>query len=220
MKKRVLFAWSSGKDSALALHELKKNPDVEVAALLTTVTEGYDRISMHGVRRNLLSLQAEALGYPLDEVVIPQNCTNEIYEQRMNEAVRKYKDAGVETAAFGDIFLQDVREYREERMNRAGMSCIFPLWGRSTKELSALFCDQGFKAIVVCVDTHALAPEFTGRRYDRSFISDLPAGIDPCGENGEFHTFVYDGPVFTRPVKVTPGEKVLRDNRFSYCDLG
>ena len=125
MKKRVLFAWSSGKDSALALHELKKNPDVEVAALLTTVTEGYDRISMHGVRRNLLSLQAEALGYPLDEVVIPQNCTNEIYEQRMNEAVRKYKDAGVETAAFGDIFLQDVREYREERMNRAGMSCIF-----------------------------------------------------------------------------------------------
>jgi uncharacterized protein (TIGR00290 family) len=219
MKNRVLLAWSGGKDSALALYELNKLENTEVAALLTTVTEGYDRISMHGVRRALLVAQSHALGYPLEEIAIPQNCTNDIYEQRMQQTLERYRREGIEEAVFGDLFLEDVRAYREERMNRIGMQCIFPLWGRPTAELAAEFVDQGFRAIVVCVDTKALGPEYSGRDYNVDFIRDLPSGVDPCGENGEFHTFVYDGPVFKSPINVRRGEKVMRDNRFYYCDL-
>lgn len=203
----------------MALYELKRMETIEVAALLTTVTEGYDRISMHGVRRDLLARQANALGYPLEEVLIPQSCTNEIYEQRMAEALEKHRRSGVTASAFGDLFLEDIRAYREERMSRVGMRCIFPMWGRPTKELAAQFIDLGFRAVVVCVDTQAIGGDFAGRDYDRTFISDLPAGADPCGENGEFHTFVYDGPIFSAPVPVRRGEIVLRDNRFRYCDL-
>ena len=219
MKDRILVGWSGGKDSAMALHELKKTDSIQIAALLTTVTAGYDRISMHDVRRELLVEQASALGYPLEEISIPQSCTNEIYEQRMRGILEKYRREGISAAAFGDLFLEDVRTYREERMSRIGMRCIFPVWGRPTAEFAEQFLDLGFRAIVVCVDTAVIGRDFAGREYDRDFIKELPAGTDKCGENGEFHTFVYDGPIFSRPVKVRTGEKVLRDNRFYYCDL-
>ena len=219
MKDRILVGWSGGKDSAMTLYELKKMENIEIAALLTTVTEGYDRISMHGVRRDLLVQQVDALGFPLEEIPIPQACTNEIYEQRMQETLKKCQVRGITTAAFGDLFLQEVRSYREERMSRIGMRCMFPVWERPTAEFAQEFINLGFRAVVVCVDTTAIGREFAGREYDRDFIRDLPAGADPCGENGEFHTFVYDGPIFSRPVQVQRGEKVLRENRFFYCDL-
>jgi uncharacterized protein (TIGR00290 family) len=219
MKENLLLAWSGGKDSALALYELSNYENIHITALLTTVTEGYDRISMHGVRRELLQKQVESLGYALEEITIPQKCTNEIYEQRMQEVLEKYRGKGIGTAAFGDLFLEDIRRYREERMGRIGMKCLFPLWGRNTTELARQFIDLGFRAVVVCVDTEVLDSRFAGREYDRDLISDLPAGIDPCAENGEFHTFVYDGPIFSKPMEVRRGEKILRDNRFFYCDL-
>jgi uncharacterized protein (TIGR00290 family) len=219
MKNRILLAWSGGKDSALALYELKQQPNFEIAALLTTVTQGYDRISMHGVRRSLLAKQANALGLPLDEIVIPQQCSNEIYDERMQHTLEKYQKEGVSSAAFGDLFLQDVRSYREERMARIGMKALFPLWDLDTSDLARRFIKLGFKAIIVCVDTEKLGQEFAGRDFDAAFLHDLPAGVDPCGENGEFHSFVYDGPIFSQPVKVQKGEKALRDNRFYYCDL-
>jgi uncharacterized protein (TIGR00290 family) len=219
MKDRLLLAWSGGKDSSLALHQLKHTDNIEIVALLTTVTEGQDRISMHGVRRTLLKEQAAALGFPLEEILIPQNCTNDIYEQRMREMLEKYQQLGIQKAAFGDLFLEDVRAYREERMRRIGMGCMFPLWGKPTAELAVQFVDLGFRAVVVCVDTQKLDAGFAGREYDRAFVRDLPPGVDPCAENGEFHTFVYDGPIFDKPVQFRRGEKVLRDNRFYYCDL-
>lgn len=219
MKNRLLLGWSGGKDSAMALYELKQQTDNEIAALLTTVTEGYDRISMHGVRRSLLIEQAKALGFPLEEIVIPQQCSNEIYEERMQHILEKYLREGVSTAAFGDLFLQDIRAYREERMARIGMKAMFPVWGFNTSDLARRFIQLGFKTIIVCVDTEKLGRDFAGRDYDAEFLRDLPAGVDPCGENGEFHTFVYDGPIFSHPVQVQKGEKVLRDNRFYYCDL-
>jgi uncharacterized protein (TIGR00290 family) len=219
MKDRAILAWSGGKDSALALYELTRQDSIEIVALLTTVTEGYDRISMHGVRRELLAEQAQALGYPLDEVSIPQQCTNEMYEQRMGQALEKYRQSGIAQAAFGDLFLQDVRVYREERLSRIGMRGIFPLWGRDTSETARQFVQLGFRAVVVCVDTQALDRGFAGREYDQDFLKDLPGQVDPCGENGEFHTFVYAGPLFRTPVQVERGEKILRENRFYYCDL-
>jgi uncharacterized protein (TIGR00290 family) len=219
MKNAAIVGWSGGKDSALALYELTRQKDIEIMALLTTVTEGYDRISMHGVRRELLAEQAKALGYPLDEVGIPPQCTNEIYEQRMQQAMEKYHQSGIDQAVFGDLFLEDVRTYREERLGRIGMGGIFPLWGKNTSELAKQFIQLGFRAIVVCVDTQQLDSSYVGREYDESFLSDLPAGVDPCGENGEFHTFVYAGPIFHQPIQVERGEKVMRENRFLYCDL-
>ena len=219
MKNRAILAWSGGKDSALALYEMTRQDSIEVVALLTTVTEGYNRISMHGVRRELLAEQAKALGYPLEEVSLPQQCTNEMYEQRMGQALEKYHQSGIVQAAFGDLFLEDVRAYREERLSRIGMRGVFPLWGRNTGEVARQFVWLGFRAVVVCVDTQALDRAFAGRNYDQNFLRDLPPEVDPCGENGEFHTFVYGGPVFRRPIHVKRGEKVLRENRFYYCDL-
>ena len=219
MKDRILFAWSSGKDSALALYELKRTESIEIVTLLTTVTEGYDRISMHGVRRTLLAEQAESMGYPLEEIVIPQNCSNETYEARMRQALDKYAEDGIRSAAFGDLYLQEVRNYREERMAQVGMRCLFPLWDKPTPELANKFIDLGFRAFIACVDTQALPKEFAGREFNADFLRDLPAGVDPCGENGEFHSFVFDGPIFSKPIKVRPGEKILRDNRFYFCDL-
>jgi uncharacterized protein (TIGR00290 family) len=219
MKDLVIVAWSGGKDSALALDAIKKNGTLEVATLLTTVTEGRNRIAMHGIRRELLAVQADALGYPLEEVAIPQNCSNDAYELRMGQALEKYQGKGIHSAVFGDLLLEDVRAYREERMGRIGMRCIFPLWGKPTAEAARQFISLGFRSIVVCVDTLVLGGEFAGREYDEKFLRDLPAEVDPCGEKGEFHSFVYDGPIFRRPVGVKRGEKVLRDKRFCYCDL-
>ena len=215
---KVLFCWSGGKDSAMALHVLRQQSDLQVAALLTTVTEGYERISMHGVRRALLVRQAEAIGLPLQEVRIPPQCVNPLYESRMREALLAQKAASVRQVAFGDIFLEDLREYRERNLAQVEMTAVFPIWRRDTRELARDFCGQGFRAIAVCIDAKKLGREFAGRELDESFFSDLPAGVDPCGENGEFHTFVYDAPVFASAIGVARGETVERDG-FYYCDL-
>ena len=218
MPEDVLFCWSGGKDSAMAFHALQSTPEYRVAALLTTVTEGYDRISMHGVRRALLERQAESIGLPLHAVLIPPQCTNATYEARMKEALLEHLALGVRQVAFGDIFLEDLRVYRERNLAQVGMTAIFPIWKRDTRELARDFVRLGFRAIAVCVDPRVLDPSFAGRVLDGSFFADLPPGVDPCGENGEFHTFVFDGPIFRKPVYCLLGEKVTRDG-FCFCDL-
>jgi len=214
----ILFCWSGGKDSAMALHTLLQRSDVRIAALLTTVTEGYERVSMHGVRRELLWRQAQSIGLPLHEVRIPPQCVNPIYEARMEEALRVYLEKGVRTVAFGDIFLQDLRAYREKNLARIGMTALFPIWKRDTRELIRSFHANGFRAITVCVDPEIFDPSFAGRELDESFFHDLPPHADPCGENGEFHTFVFDGPMFHSPIPVRTGEIVNRDG-FVFCDI-
>jgi uncharacterized protein (TIGR00290 family) len=214
----ILFCWSGGKDSAMALYTLLQRNDVCVTALLTTVTEGYERISMHGVRRELLLRQAESIGLPLHEVRIPPQCVNPIYEARMEEALRAHYDQGVRKVAFGDIFLEDLRSYREKNLARIGMTALFPIWKRDTHELIQFFHAQLFRAIAACVDPKVLGPSFAGRELDESFFRDLPPAADPCGENGEFHTFVFDGPIFHFPIPVRTGEVVNRDG-FVFCDL-
>jgi uncharacterized protein (TIGR00290 family) len=214
----ILFCWSGGKDSAMALHVLLQREDVRVAALLTTVTEGYERISMHGVRRELLERQAESIGLPLHEVRIPPQCVNPIYEARMEQALRVHYEQGVRKVAFGDIFLEDLRAYREKNLARIGMTALFPIWKRDTRELIRAFHAAGFRARAACVDGKILGREFAGRELDESFFRDLPPNADPCGENGEFHTFVFDGPIFRNSIPVRAGEIVERDS-FVYCDL-
>ena len=214
----ILFCWSGGKDSAMALQALFQQDQFRVSALLTTVTEGYDRISMHGVRRELLLQQAESIGLPLHEVRIPPQCVNPIYEARMEHALRIFYDQGVRQVAFGDIFLQDLRAYREKNLARIGMTALFPIWKRDTHDLIHFFHAQHFRAIAACIDPKVLAPSFAGRELDDSFFCDLPPAADPCGENGEFHTFVFDGPIFRWPIPVRTGEVVQRDG-FVFCDL-
>ncbi len=214
----ILFCWSGGKDSAMALHTILQRDDVRVTALLTTVTEGYERISMHGVRRELLERQAQSIGLPLHEVRIPAQCVNPIYESRMEDALRVHYNQGVRKVAFGDIFLEDLRAYREKNLARIGMTALFPIWKRDTRELIRLFHAQRFRAIAVCVDPKVLDRCFAGRELDESFFPDLPPGVDPCGENGEFHTFVFDGPIFRSPIPVRTGDVVDRDS-FIFCDL-
>jgi uncharacterized protein (TIGR00290 family) len=214
----VLFCWSGGKDSAMALHVLRQQGEMRVASLLTTVTEGYERVSMHGVRRTLLARQAAVIGLPLHEVRIPPACVNPVYEARMREALLSQKAAGVRWVAFGDVFLQDLREYRERNLAQVEMMAMFPIWKRDTRELARDFCELGFRAVAVCIDSKKLGREFAGRELDESFFRDLPNGVDPCGENGEFHTFVYDGPIFSNAIAVERGEVVERDG-FYFCDL-
>jgi uncharacterized protein (TIGR00290 family) len=213
----VALSWSGGKDSALALWTLR-GQGLEPQALITTVTEGYDRISMHGVRRGLLRKQAEALGLPLVEVVIPPACVNDVYEARMAEAFAEEPLSRAHAVAFGDLFLEDVRAYREKRLAAGGRRGVFPLWGRSTAELSHEFLEAGFEATVVCVDPHSLDRSFAGRDYDERLLADLPESVDPCGENGEFHTFVHAGPGFGKPIAHAKGAVVERDG-FVFCDL-
>jgi uncharacterized protein (TIGR00290 family) len=217
MKDKAIVSWSGGKDSALALYETKER--YEIAALLTTVTEGYERVSVHGVRTTLLDRQAEALGYPIETVVISPVCTNEEYETRMRAALQRYRERGVTSVICGDIFLEDVRRYREERLFRDGLQGVFPLWKRDSAELARHFIALGFHAVLCCVDTHVLGREFAGRLFDRQLLADLPPGVDPCGENGEFHSFVFAGPNLAHPVAYGAGECVLRGGRFCYCDL-
>jgi uncharacterized protein (TIGR00290 family) len=214
----ILFCWSGGKDSAMALQALLQRSDIQIAALLTTVTEGFERISMHGVRRDLLERQAQSIGLPLHEVRIPPQCVNPVYETRMEAALRLYLEKGVRKVAFGDIFLEDLRAYREKNLARVGMTSIFPIWKRDTRELIRSFHASGFRAVAVCVDPKILAPSFAGRELDESFFRDLPPHADPCGENGEFHTFVFDGPIFHSPISVRTGEIVNRDG-FVFCDI-
>jgi uncharacterized protein (TIGR00290 family) len=214
----MLFCWSGGKDSAMALHSLLQQKHFQVVALLTTVTENYDRVAMHGVRRELLVLQAESIGLSLHEVRIPTHSVNSIYEARMEEALRLFYTQGVRTVAFGDIFLEDLRAYREKNLARIDMTAFFPIWKRDTRELIRHFHEQHFRAIVACVDSKVLDPSFAGRELDESFFRDLPPTADPCGENGEFHTFVFDGPIFQSPIPIRTGEIVNRDG-FVFCDL-
>ena len=218
MPEPILFCWSGGKDSAMALHALLQRNDVQVTALLTTVTDEYDRISMHGVRRALLERQAKSIGLPLHEVRIPPQCGNPIYEARMEEALRIHYGNGVRSVAFGDIFLEDLRAYRESNLARIGMTALFPIWKRDTRELIRHFHSNRFRSIAVCVDGKILDRSFAGRELDESFFRDLPPGVDPCGENGEFHTFVFDGPIFRNPIPVRTGEVIERDS-FIFCDL-
>jgi uncharacterized protein (TIGR00290 family) len=218
-ERRVVVSWSGGKDSAMALAEVVREGKLVVSALLTTVTEDYDRISMHGVRRVLLERQAASLGFPLEKVLISRNASNEEYESRMGQALARYKAAGVSSVVFGDIFLEDLRKYREQKLAAVGMDCIFPIWKRDTRRLIVSLATSGFKAVTTCVDTQALDRSFVGREIDAGFIAELPHGVDPCGENGEYHSFVYDGPLFRERIAFRKGEIVLRDGRFCYCDL-
>jgi uncharacterized protein (TIGR00290 family) len=215
----VLVSWSGGKDSAIALYEILKTQKYQISALLTTLTEDYDRISMHGVRRILLERQVASLGFPLEKVFIPKNASNEEYESNMESVLTKYKKAGTSSVVFGDIFLEDLRKFREDKLSSLGMQGIFPLWKRDTQELARSLNVLGFKAITTCVDSQSLGRQFVGRQIDAQFLAELPAAVDPCGENGEYHSFVYAGPIFKESVAYTPGEIVLRENRFFYCDL-
>ena len=219
MNEKILFSWSGGKDSAMSLFEVQKNSSDEISALLTTVTEDYDRISMHGVRRVLLEQQAASLGLPLEKIYITKNASNDEYEAKMKTKLMEYQSRGVSSVVFGDIFLEDLRKYREENLSKIGMKGIFPIWKRDTTKLANTFMDLGFKAVITCIDSKALDKTFVGRPYDKQFLADLPSGVDPCGENGEFHSFVYDGPIFQEKIALTSGEIVLRDNRFYFCDL-
>jgi len=214
----ILFCWSGGKDSAMALHTLLQLKQFRIVALLTTVTEGYDRIAMHGVRHELLQRQAESIGLPLHEVFIPSQCVNPVYEARMEEALRLFSSQGVRKVAFGDIFLEDLRAYREKNLARIGMTALFPIWKRDTRELIRHFHQQRFRAVAACIDSKILDPSFAGRELDESFFRDLPLSSDPCGENGEFHTFVFAGPIFQSPIPIRTGEIVNRDG-FIFCDL-
>ncbi|MGE5071868.1 MAG: diphthine--ammonia ligase [Anaerolineae bacterium] len=216
---KVLVSWSGGKDSAMALEYVLARPDYEVAGLLTTVTEDYDRISMHGVRRALLRQQAESLGLPLEEIGISKGSSNAEYESKMAEVLSRYKEAGVSSVVFGDIFLEDLRRYREKNLAKMGMRGIFPPWNQDTQQLVRRFIDRGFRAVVVCVDTQTLDQKFAGREIDEQFVGELPETVDVCGENGEYHSFVYEGPIFKTRIPHTLGEVVLREGRFCYCDL-
>lgn len=206
----VYFNWSGGKDSSLALHYLLQHPDYSVKALVTTVNEAHQRISMHGVRRELLHEQALQIGIPVLEILLPDSPNMSDYETAMNKGLQPLLDQGIRHCAFGDIFLEDLRKYREDKLAEIGVEAIFPLWKRDTSELIETFIDLGFKTVVVCTQADKLDESFVGRTIDRDFLNALPAGVDPCGENGEFHTFVYDGPIFQQPVAFGLGEKVFR----------
>jgi len=215
---KALVAWSSGKDSAWALHEARRAGEVEVVGLLTTVTSEFGRVSMHAVREALLEAQAEAVGLPCRTIGIPFPCVNEVYERRMETALGEARAGGVTRVVFGDLFLADVRAYRESRMAGSGVEPLFPLWGRDTAALAREMLAAGLRATLTCVDPRRLDRSFAGRAFDAALLGDLPPGVDPCGENGEFHTFTWDGPMFRRPVEVATGEVLERDG-FVFADL-
>ena len=217
----IIVAWSGGKDSTLTLQALQKSIAFEPVGLLTTITRDYDRISMHGVRTSLLRTQAKSLGLPLIEALIPANSDTESYERAMATALDEIRVSfpRVTHLAFGDLFLEDVRAYREKQLDGTGFTPVFPLWGLETRALAERFIADGFEAVAVCVDTQQIAGTFAGRSFDKQFVSDLIAPADPCGENGEFHTFVSAGPIFKEAVAYVIGEQILRDARFLYCDL-
>jgi len=211
MKEKVILSWSGGKDSALAFYELEKTESYEIAALLTTVAQECDRISMHGVQRILLERQAECLGFPLEKVFISKDSSNEDYKSKMREVLAKYVDDGVSCVVFGDIFLEEVRKHREENLSKMGMKGIFPIWRRDTRELAHTFIDLGFSAVITCVDSSVLDKTFIGRAFDESFLSQLPSTVDPCGENGEYHTLVIDGPIFNKRIEIVEAVTINRE---------
>jgi uncharacterized protein (TIGR00290 family) len=215
---KVLLSWSSGKDSAWALHVLQREAPGTVGALLTTVSEQYDRVSMHGVRSSVLRAQAEAAGLPLMTVPLPAPCSNEVYEERMAAAVRSALAGGFTHVAFGDLFLEDVRKYREDRLRDTGLEPLFPLWGLPTGALAGEMIGSGLEARITCLDPRVLNPGLAGRPFDAALLAELPATVDPCGERGEFHTCVLAGPMFSRRIDVGVGETVERDG-FVFADL-
>jgi uncharacterized protein (TIGR00290 family) len=214
----ALISWSSGKDAAHALYEVARTQAVQPVGLLTTITDAFGRVSMHGVREELLRAQEVALGLPLTTVRIPYPCPNDVYEREMRRALETARSCGIHHVVFGDLFLEDVRRYRETRMAEVGMECVFPLWHRPTNELAREMLRTGLRARLICVDPRALARSFAGRAFDERLLTDLPPGVDPCGERGEFHTFVTESPLFRSPVTVRPGEIVERDG-FVFADL-
>ena len=218
MKNKVWLAWSSGKDSAFALWELKQRTDLIVTGLFTSVTAEYERVSMHSTRMTLLNQQARALGLPLEVVLLPSPCPNAEYEKRMNSLIAKAKSAGVTQMAFGDLYLEDVRAYREKMLAGTGIEPIFPLWKRPTRTLAHEMIECGMKAILTSVDPSKLSGVFAGRDFGAHLLADIPATVDPCGENGEFHTFVYEHPMFRAPIRITRGEVVQRDG-FFFADV-
>jgi uncharacterized protein (TIGR00290 family) len=218
MRPRALIAWSSGKDSALALHEVRERNEFDIVGALTTVTETFGRVSVHGLRIELLEMQLAAAGLPPQLVRIPYPCPNEIYEQQMAAAMAQAKADGVTHVILGDLFLGDVRAYREKNLAGTGITPVFPVWGRPTDALASEMIAIGMKATLVAVDLKKLSQEFAGRSFDQTLLNDLPAGVDPCGENGEFHTFVHGGPMFQREIALKRGETVVRDGA-AYADL-
>jgi len=216
--KRVLLSWSSGKDSAWALHLLRQQPDVEVVALLTTFNTAADRVAMHAVRRSLVKMQSERAGLPLWEVELPWPCSNDDYECRMRAVVERALAEGADAVAFGDLFLEDIRAYRVKQLAGTALEPLFPVWGIPTGELAQQMIAGGVRAKLTCVDPAKLDPSFAGREFDTALLRDLPDGIDPCGENGEFHSFVYAAPVFSSAIAVEAGEVVTRDN-FVFADV-
>lgn len=215
---KAIVSWSSGKDSAYALHQARSSGDYEVIGVLTTVTAAFQRVSMHGVREELLDAQVEQLGLPCRKVRIPSPCPNAIYEREMMAALAEFQGQGVQHVIFGDLFLQDIRAYREAQLGAIGMSGVFPLWMRDTAVLAREMLESGVRATLTCVDPRKLDASFAGRPFDTQLLATLPAGIDPCGENGEFHTFISAGPMFPRAIQVVPGEVVVREG-FAFADL-
>lgn len=218
MSSPVVLGWSGGKDSALALDALQRHDAYEVVALFTTFTRGYERVSMHGVRRELIQLQAERLGIPLVESWIEQGADNNAYEAATLESLAQFREQGIEQIAFGDLFLEEIKEYRDRLIERAGMQTLYPIWGRPTDLLAWKFISDGFKAVTCCVDSKQIPPTFCGRQLDFTFLQTLPDSADPCGENGEFHTFVYDCPLMSHPIDVELGES-RQDGQFHFTDL-
>ncbi|MBW2262417.1 MAG: adenine nucleotide alpha hydrolase [Deltaproteobacteria bacterium] len=218
MRPRAVVAWSSGKDAAYALHEVRDKKLADVVGILTTITDAYSRVSMHGVREQILDLQAEALGLPCTKVRIPTPCTDEVYAAKMTEALAPLKRDGVTHVVFGDLFLEDVRSYREQNLDRAGMHALFPLWHLDTRELAREMIRAGLRARITCVDPRRVDASLAGRAWDMDLVTSLSCDVDPCGENGEFHTLVTHGPMFASPIHVTPGETVERDG-FVFADM-
>jgi uncharacterized protein (TIGR00290 family) len=218
MKEKVVVSWSGGKDSAYALYEVLKAKCYLVTKLLTTVTKN-DRISVHDVPRVLLEDQAASLGFPLEEMFVPQGVSDAEYEAQLVQLLKDGRATGVSSVVFGDIFLEDVRKFREKLLSKAGLNGVFPLWHRDTLELANNFIAAGFKAVITVVDSQQLSGEFVGREFDKTFLADLSSGVDPCGENGEFHTFVYDGPIFRKRINLVKGDISLKEKRFYHCDL-
>jgi uncharacterized protein (TIGR00290 family) len=216
--RKILLSWSTGKDSAWALHVLRQQGRYEIAGLVTTINSAFDRVAMHSTRRALLEMQAEAAGLPLITALLPWPCSNADYELAMKRVCDQAIADGVTAVAFGDLFLTDVRAYRERQLAGTGLEPLFPIWDRPTDELAREMVSSGLRARLVCVDPKQLSPDFVGRDFDQALLNDLPAGVDACGENGEFHSFVYAGPMFSQEIPVTPGEKVERDG-FWFCDV-
>ena len=215
---KALISWSSGKDSAFSLHAIRCAGEFDVVGALTTVTETFERVSIHGVRQEILLEQLDAAGLPARIVPIPYPCPNEIYEARIGQAVARAVQEGITHIIFGDLFLRDIRAYREQKLAGTGIAPVFPLWDRPTLPLAQAMIESGLEAYLATVDLKKLPAEFAGRKFDPQLLADLPAGVDPCGENGEFHTCVVAGPIFSRRLAVTPAERVERDG-YGYCDL-